>query len=159
MNQALLFFSDSIIHCVHIKFVVFPPKDIPIHFESEHWFILICHELVLIALYILFLLCFSFQGSSLWEDGVVLKRTEFYGTAFVQGLAIVRHLIQILLWGHSRVRFRSHGLWYGSCSQGILSQCKGQFQVSVPLIIMVLPFNFQEHTQGTSGSSVLSEES
>ena len=61
--------------------------------------------------------------------------------------------------GCSRVRFRSHGLWYDSCSLVILSWCKGWFRVSVPLIIMILPFNFHVRAQGTSGSSVLSEES
>ena len=60
--------------------------------------------------------------------------------------------------GRSRVRFRSHGLWYNTCSLVILSWCKGQFWVSVPLIIMILPFNFHVHAQGTSGSSILSEE-
>ena len=59
----------------------------------------------------------------------------------------------------SRVKFRSHGLWYDSCSLVILSWCKGLFRVSVPLIIMILPFNLYVRTQGTSGSSVLSEES
>ena len=61
--------------------------------------------------------------------------------------------------GHSRVRFRSRGLWYSACSLVILSWCKGQFRVSVPLIILTLPFNFHVHAQGTSGSSILSEES
>ena len=61
--------------------------------------------------------------------------------------------------GCSRVRFRSHGLWYGACSLVILLWCMGWFQVSVLLIILTLPFNFHVHTQGMSGSSVLLEES
>ena len=77
----------------------------------------------------------------------------------VHGLAIIHHLIQVRFRGCSRVRFRSHGLWYNSCSQVILSWCKGWFWVSVPLIIKILPFNFHVRTQGKSGSSILSEES
>ena len=68
-------------------------------------------------------------------------------------------LFRFCFGGCSRVRFRSHGLWYGACSLVILSWCKGQFRVSVPLIFMTLPFNFHVCAQGTSGSSILSEES
>ena len=113
----------------------------------------------MISLYILFLLCFSFQGSFLWEDGVVLKSTEFCGTALSMDLPSSVILFRFCFGGHSRVKFRSHGLWYSACSLVILSWCKGWFWVSVSLIFMTLPFNFHVHIQGTSGSSILSEES
>ena len=60
----------------------------------------------------------------------------------------------------SKVRSRSHGLWYGSCSRRIRLWCKGRFRVSILLVIMIHFFsNFQVRAQGTSGSSVLSKES
>ena len=68
-------------------------------------------------------------------------------------------LLRFCFGGHSRVRFRFHGLWYSACSLVILSWCKGQFWVSVPLIFMTLPFNFHVCAQGMSGSSILLEES
>ena len=90
---------------------------------------------------------------------MVLKRTEFCGTALSRDLSSSVILFRFCFRGHSSVRFRSHWLWYGSDGRVILSWYKGWFWVSVPLIIMILPFNFQVCTQGTSESSVLSEES
>ena len=90
---------------------------------------------------------------------MVLKRTEFCSTALSMDLPLSVILFRFCFGGHSRVRFRSHGLWYDSCSLVILSWCKARFQVSVPLIIRIFPSNFHMHAQGTSGSSILSEES
>ena len=50
-NQVLLYLSNPIIHCIRVKFIAILPKDVLIHFESEHRFILIHHELNLISLY------------------------------------------------------------------------------------------------------------
>ena len=36
MNQVLLYLSDPIIHCICVKLIAIPPKDVLIHFESEH---------------------------------------------------------------------------------------------------------------------------
>ena len=91
-----------------------------------------------IYIYILSLLCFSFQSSFLWEDGVVLRRTEFCGTALSRDLPSSVILFGFYFGGHSRVRFRSRRLWYGCCSQWIQSWYGGHFQVSILLI--TLPF-------------------
>ena len=77
---------DPLIYCEHFWFTAVLPKDALIHFESDHRFNLIYHESVPIALYILFLLCFSFQVLPFWEDGVVLKRTGLCGTALSMDL-------------------------------------------------------------------------
>ena len=87
------------------------------------------------------------------------EKDQIFSTALSMDLPLSIILFRFCFGGHSRVRFRSHGLWYDSCSLVILSWCKGRFQVSVPLIIRILPFNFHVCTQGMSGSSVLSEES
>ena len=87
------------------------------------------------------------------------EKDQICGTALSRDLPSSVILFRFCFRGHSRVRFRSHGLWYDSSSQVILSWCKRKFRVSVPLIIMILPFNFHVRAQGTSGSSVLLEES
>ena len=65
---------------------------------------------------------------------MVLKRTEFCGTALSRDLPLSIILFGFYFRGHSKVRFRSHRLWYGFCGRWIQSWCGGHFQVSILLV-------------------------
>ena len=87
------------------------------------------------------------------------EKDQILWHCLVQGLAIIHHLVQILLQGVFQGQVQVSWAVVRFLQSGDSIMCKGQFRVSVPLIIMILPFNFQVLVQGTSGSSVLSEES
>ena len=73
----------------------------------------------------------AFKGSFLWEDGVVLKRTRFCGTALSMDLpsSVIsfRFCFEGRFWG--RVQVSLTMVWF--LWSGILSWCRGQFQVGV----------------------------
>ena len=88
------------------------------------------------------------------------EKDQILQHCLIHGLAIIRHLVQVLLWG----TFPGSGSGLISCGMVFVIRDPIVVQGAVPgwrsINIMTLLFLFlQVCTQGMSGSSVLSEES